>query len=189
MRDNGNAGEERPGADSVHLTTGAFVRRSRPSPKALRLYEQLGLLMPDHIDGVNGYRRYRESQLATARLIGQLRRLGMPLAQIAEVVAADGEKAAALVASYWQEIERRTAPGRQLAAHIQIRLSGSEGANEMFGDVREREVPEQVVLTEQRTSCSPSSWAGSRRRATGCTRRRASTVVSAATASSTTTAR
>jgi hypothetical protein len=50
----------------------------------LRLYERIGLLTPVHVDG-NGYRRYDVSQLSTARLISMLRRLDMPLAQVADI--------------------------------------------------------------------------------------------------------
>jgi effector-binding domain-containing protein len=78
-----------------------------------------------------------------------LRRLDMPLAQVAEVVVAPGARGAELVASYWGAVERRTAFQRELAVHLQIRLSGGEGSFAMF-DVRERDVPEQLVLTEQR---------------------------------------
>jgi DNA-binding transcriptional MerR regulator len=70
------------------LGIGAFARRSRLSLKALRLYDRVGLLRPAHVGPDNGYRRYREGQLATARLIAALRRLDMPLAQVAEIVAA-----------------------------------------------------------------------------------------------------
>ena len=40
------------------MTIGEFATRSRLSAKALRLYDQLGLLHPDHVDPVNGYRIY-----------------------------------------------------------------------------------------------------------------------------------
>ena len=79
------------------LTIGVFARRSRLSPKALRLYERLGLLTPAHVDEGNGYRRYRESQLETARLIAMLRRLDMPLASVAEIVEAPEARRADLV--------------------------------------------------------------------------------------------
>ena len=32
------------------LTIGAFARASRLSPKALRIYDELGLLRPVHVD-------------------------------------------------------------------------------------------------------------------------------------------
>ena len=55
--------------------------------------------MPAHVDPANGYRRYRESQLATARLVAMLRRLDMPLAQVAEVVVTLGRCGAEAVRS------------------------------------------------------------------------------------------
>lgn len=131
------------------LTIGVFARRSRLSMKALRLYDRQGLLRPAHVDEASGYRRYRESQLATARLIAMLRRLDMPLAGVAEVVAVPGAAGAERLAAYWQAVERRLASQRELAAHLRIRLLGEERRFDMF-EVLEREVPEQLVLTEQR---------------------------------------
>jgi DNA-binding transcriptional MerR regulator len=128
---------------------GEFSRRSWLSPKALRLYERLGLLVPAHVGEENGYRSYRERQLATARLVAALRRLDMPLAEVAKVVAAPEADAGRLVQAYWDDVERRTASQRELARHLCIQLSGDEGSYEMY-EVEEREVPEQVVLTEQR---------------------------------------
>lgn len=138
-----------PESEDGLLSTGAFARRSRLSMKALRLYQRQGILEPVHVDEVTGYRRYRESQLVTARLVAMLRRLDMPLAQVAEVVSASGPRRAYLLASYWEAVERRIASQRGLAMHLQIRLSGEERSFGMF-EIREREVPEQLVLTEQR---------------------------------------
>lgn len=131
------------------LTIGAFARRSRLSMKALRLYNRLGLLVPAHVDRDSGYRRYRESQLVTARLIAMLRQLDMPLAQVRRIVSTDGPSGAGLLASYWEAAERRFASQRELAAHLGIRLLGNRRAFEMF-EIMERDVPEQLVLTEQR---------------------------------------
>lgn len=131
------------------LTIGAFARRSRLSPKALRLYDRLGVLTPAEVDEENGYRRYRESQLEAARLVAMLRRLDMPLARVAEILAAPAERRSELLTEYWEAVERRSASQRELVAHLRIRLSGEEGGFEMY-DVRERDVSEQLVLTEQR---------------------------------------
>lgn len=118
------------------LSIGAFARRSRLSPKPLRLYERIGLLRPDHVDAANGYRRYRESHLATARLVAQLRRLDMPLAEVAKVVGSPTQLGAERIARYWEAVERRVASQRELAAHLRIRLSGHEGSYAMY-EVRE----------------------------------------------------
>ena len=45
------------------LTIGAFAKASRLSPKALRLYDELGLLTPARVDPDTGYRRYAPEQL------------------------------------------------------------------------------------------------------------------------------
>ena len=135
--------------DEALLGIGAFARRARLSPKALRLYDRQGLLPPDRVDPVTGYRYYREARLAQARLIVRLRRLDMPLATVAEVLAVPAPEAAVLVASYWESVERRIAAQRELAVHLCVRLSGDEGSTGMY-EIQQREVPEQLVLTEQR---------------------------------------
>jgi DNA-binding transcriptional MerR regulator len=131
------------------LSIGVFSRRSRLSMKALRLYDRSGLLTPADVDPDTGYRRYRESQLATARLVVMLRRLNMPLTQVAEIVAAPDQVAAELLTTYWEAFERRIASQRELMAHIRSRLLKQEG-RVVLPDVKERTVPEQLVLAERR---------------------------------------
>lgn len=131
------------------LSIGVFARRSRLSPKALRLYERLGLLPPAYVAPDSGYRWYRTDQLPAARLVALLRRLDMPLAQIGAVVAAPGPRGAELVATHWAATEERVAAQRTLTTYLRAKLSGQEGGFAMF-DVQVREIPEQLVLTEQR---------------------------------------
>ena len=132
------------------LTIGEFARRSWLSPRALRLYEAQGLLVPVTVDERTGYRWYRVEQLEVARLVARLRRLGMPLARIVEVVGAPDPRAAVeLLDEFWTGEEFRLAARRELASHLRYRLLGQEGSLAMF-DVLVREVPEQLVLTEQR---------------------------------------
>lgn len=131
------------------LGIGDFSRRSRLSPKALRLYDRLGVLEPADVDEANGYRRYHESQLPTARLVALLRRLDMPLATVADVLAAPEDQRAELLDDYWADVERRVAHQRELVAHLRIRLRGEEGSFDMY-EIHERDVPAQTILTEQR---------------------------------------
>ncbi|WP_028813291.1 MerR family transcriptional regulator [Streptomyces flavidovirens] len=131
------------------LSIGAFARRARLSHKALRLYDRQGLLPPDHVDPSTGYRYYRESRLGAARLIVRLRGLDMPLAEVGAVLAVPAPEAARLVAAYWDGVERRHAAKRELAAHLHTHLLGDEGNLDMY-EIGQREVPEQLVLTEQR---------------------------------------
>ncbi|MFK0291763.1 MerR family transcriptional regulator [Streptomyces sp. NPDC090442] len=100
------------------LTIGAFARASRLSPKALRLYDELGLLRPARVDPHSGYRRYAPAQLERARLVAWLRRLGMPLARIREVCELAPGAAAGAVAAYWAQVEVEVAARRELAAFL-----------------------------------------------------------------------
>lgn len=59
------------------VTIGEFARLSRLSPKALRRYDELGLLRPALVDPVNSYRYYDPAQVEGARLVAWLRRIGM----------------------------------------------------------------------------------------------------------------
>lgn len=70
------------------MAIGTFSRASLLSIKALRSYHELGLLIPDDVDGATGYRYYRVSQLTDAAVVKRLRDLDLPLKDIAEVVRA-----------------------------------------------------------------------------------------------------
>ncbi|MCP3820339.1 MerR family transcriptional regulator [Streptomyces sp. A3M-1-3] len=126
------------------LTIGAFSARSRLSPKALRLYDRLGLLAPARVDESSGYRWYRTDQVAQARLVALLRRIDMPLAEIAEIVGLPGPQAAAAVATYWAAVEERITVQRAIASHLRDRLSGRK-PEDMY-EIKTCEVAEQAVL-------------------------------------------
>jgi protein phosphatase len=100
------------------VTIGAFARLTQLSPKALRLYDDLGLLRPAAVDGDSGYRYYRPAQAERARLIAWLRRLGLPLAQIGEVLALSPEAAAAVVQEHRARLAVQTAERDRLAGFL-----------------------------------------------------------------------
>ncbi len=142
------------GVSEVHgealLTIGAFAARARLSAKALRLYDRLGLLAPAHVDETTGYRYYHAGQAEHARLVALLRRLDMPLARIAEVVHADGDRAAGLLDVYWTDVEARVAAQRTLVDYLRGRLTGRD--SDVYGKfvVETVDVPEQVLISETR---------------------------------------
>ncbi len=108
------------------LTIGAFARAARLSPKALRLYDELGLLRPAEVDPATGYRRYAPGQLEQARLVLWLRRLGMPLARIRLLLGLEPARAAEEVARYWESVRAETEARRELAALLVDHLSGKD---------------------------------------------------------------
>lgn len=71
------------------IPIGQFSRVSRLSVKSLRNYHESGLLTPALVDPQSGYRYYRLSQLPRADAIRSLRIVGMPLAQVGEMLDGD----------------------------------------------------------------------------------------------------
>jgi protein phosphatase len=110
------------------LTSGEFARASRLSRKALRLYDELGLLSPRQVDPATGYRLYAAAQLEQARLVAWLRRLGMPLARIRAVCALPRAAAGAELATYWGQLEAEHSARRELATFL-IRYLSEEGTS------------------------------------------------------------
>ena len=100
------------------MTSGAFARASGLSRKALRLYEELGLLRPVQVDQASQYRLYAPAQLEQARLVAWLRRLGMPLAAVRAVSTLPPAQAAAELTAYWERIEAETSARRELARFL-----------------------------------------------------------------------
>ena len=83
---------------------------------------------------MNGYRYYDRAQAEQARLVAWLRRIGMPLARIAEVVALDDGAAAAEIRAYRGRVEAETAARGELAAFLVDHLSAKENAGMSNGD-------------------------------------------------------
>jgi DNA-binding transcriptional MerR regulator len=90
------------------LTIGQFSRMSWLSVKALRLYDESGLLHPAHVDVATNYRYYAAEQAPVARAIAILRTLDMPLAEIKEMVtASDPDKVRAHLDAHRALLEDR----------------------------------------------------------------------------------
>ncbi|PNV35759.1 DNA polymerase III subunit beta [Streptomyces sp. DH-12] len=66
---------------------GETARESGLGVSALRFYDRAGVLVPDQVDPVTGYRWYAPEQLDEARVLARLRRAGMPLADVRLVLA------------------------------------------------------------------------------------------------------
>jgi DNA-binding transcriptional MerR regulator len=73
---------------SALLTIGEFSRMTHLSVKALRHYDDVGLLSPAEVDRSSGYRRYATGQVPTAQVIRRFRDLDMPLEEIRDVLNA-----------------------------------------------------------------------------------------------------
>ncbi|WP_216328123.1 MerR family transcriptional regulator [Deinococcus aestuarii] len=143
------------------LTTGAFSRASRLSLKALRLYDDLGLLPPERIEEASGYRYYTPGQVETARLIGLLRVIEMPLVNIRALLDVPPDARARLVEAHWAAARGLHTRRAAVARHLIHTLRGDPMPRTY--DVQRRDVPAQTVVTTQRRLFLPdlSAFIGS----------------------------
>jgi DNA-binding transcriptional MerR regulator len=132
--------------DPSLLRVGEFLRRTRLSPKALRLYEAAGLITPAGVDPFSGYRGYTADQVERARLIGLLRRIGMPLVRVAGVIDLEPGARRAAVEGWWASVE---ADVRQRRALLDT-LYRSHEEEPAVHDIALRTVPGQDLLTTER---------------------------------------
>ncbi|HTZ27153.1 MAG TPA: helix-turn-helix domain-containing protein [Streptosporangiaceae bacterium] len=138
------------------MSIGEFARRSRLSPKALRVYDGLGLLSPARVDELSGYRYYEEAQLEQARLIATLRQVGVPLGTVKELLALDPADMAEQVLGFWREAETRHAGQRELVTALVGRLTGR---NTVMYEVGTREMPQRSLLCLKRNVDESGAWA------------------------------
>ncbi|MDF2984804.1 MAG: MerR family transcriptional regulator [Eubacterium sp.] len=66
---------------------GVFSQINKVTAKTLRHYDEMGLLKPEYVDKITGYRYYTSNQLPTMHKILTLKQLGLSLSEIKEVQA------------------------------------------------------------------------------------------------------
>lgn len=88
------------------LPIGRFSRLTGLTVKALRHYDEVGLLRPAAVDPDSGYRLYAPAQAGRAEAIRRLRRLELPLDDVAVLLESDEP---ALIRRVLLDHQRRTA--------------------------------------------------------------------------------
>lgn len=90
---------------AVFLNASDAARRLGLSVKALRLYEQRGLIRPNRTG--SGWRAYGPGEMARAAEIAALRKLGFSLAQIARLLQGDWRGSEPVLAAHLASLEAR----------------------------------------------------------------------------------
>ena len=128
---------------------GGFATLSRVSVKALRYYDEIGLLEPSYVDRFTGYRYYLADQLPRLNRILALRDLGLSLDEIATLLDGDlsAEQIRGMLRMKWAEIQHRVDAERARLARVEARLRQieQEGAMPKY-EVVIKEVKPQMVM-------------------------------------------
>ena len=121
---------------------------TRLSIKALRLYDQLGILQPLHIDPQSGYRYYGVDQVPGARMIRNMRDMDMPLATIRRmfvVLSVSQAQAELLIRQHLETRERQLEQIRWQARQFTKQLKPE--ANIMSLEVVVKDIPSQQIIS------------------------------------------
>ncbi len=135
------------------IPIGTFSRVTRLSQRALRLYDERGLLVPAERDRCTGYRSYTADQIGRGVTIGHLVLLGFGLAEISALLDAraigDRETVRRLFASRREAVRAELG---QLAA-IEVVLARGEADLEVYAmSISEptiKEIPAMRVLSRR----------------------------------------
>jgi DNA-binding transcriptional MerR regulator len=150
-----------PATDRGLLPTGEFSRRTGLSLKALRIYDELGLLKPATVQPGSGRRGYLTGQIRLARLIGMLRGAGLSLTGIGSVLAGlndpgdpNQDGAVTRLDRHLAELEQTHTSRRLLVSQLKAMIREEDPA--MF-PIQTRHVPAQRVMSIQRRLRAPQT--------------------------------
>ena len=108
------------------LSIGRFARWSGLTVKALRHYDDIGLLRPAHVDDWTGYRWYEPAQIRDALVVRRLRALRVPLDRIADLVHADAATLREALEVHRASLEGELVETRQILGALDRLIEGKE---------------------------------------------------------------
>lgn len=108
--------------DTELISIGEFARRTRLTASALRFYDDAGLLHPEEVDPLSGYRMYSESQLEKASQLRQLRLIGMPLSTVSQFFEVHTAEALRLIDEQAAKATAEASEIQQVAAALKTSL-------------------------------------------------------------------
>lgn len=134
------------GAEERHLSPTEVARRLGVSAKALRLYEARGLLKPPRSEA--GWRSYGAGELARLHHILALKRLGLPLAQISELLLRRDVSLARVLAVQEEVLAREE-------SRVSHALSLVRAARGKLGAGHTLSIDDLIQLTKETTMTTP----------------------------------
>jgi DNA-binding transcriptional MerR regulator len=112
------------------------------SEKTLRLYQEEGLLEPSEIDPDTGYRYYSLDQSSQLDMITQLKAIGMPLKEIADILQRRD------IRYFYGMVERQAAGIEERIRHLQLARRAAERLLATCGSCLAKPVLDEISVEE-----------------------------------------
>jgi DNA-binding transcriptional MerR regulator len=150
-------------ASAPFLNPAAAAKRLGVSPKALRLYEQRGLVSPTRSEA--GWRAYGPEHMARAAEIVALRALGLSLAQVSRVLAGDVAELEPALAAHQSSLEAQARDlGGTIAKVRELRAGLAQGRAPSISELMQLVTPASEAFIGFDL---PWPWGGERFELTG----------------------
>jgi DNA-binding transcriptional MerR regulator len=131
------------------LSIGQFSRVSGLTVKALRHYDEIGLLVPARVDDSTGYRYYALEQARDAEAIRRLRSLEVPLDEIRTMLGADEPVVRERLAVHRARLEGRAVETKRILEELDRLIDGKEklvpDTKQVAPELEVREIPARRV--------------------------------------------
>ena len=129
------------------LKIGEFAALSSMSIHMLRNYDKIGILVPEYVDEINGYRYYDKSQLVKANQINAWKTMGFGLEQMQELLTLDQSKIELLMEEKRREkVAELTKIGEQIH-QIESMLQDSERVEKITNPVVRNRIESTWVIS------------------------------------------
>jgi effector-binding domain-containing protein len=136
------------------LPIGRFSKMTRLSVKALRLYDEIGLLCPAEVDPASGYRYYSTEQAGRAEAVRVLRSVDMPLEEIRSVLdAGDPASARSILVMHRDRLAGRLAAQERMLSYLESLIGREDGRMPYQVEIEEA-ASQTVAAIRKRTDLS-----------------------------------
>ncbi|MBI5824682.1 MAG: MerR family transcriptional regulator [Chloroflexi bacterium] len=135
------------------LRIGDFSQLAQVSTRALRLYDELNLLKPAHVEHFTSYRFYSLDQLPRLNRILALKDLGFSLEQIATMLTDDltAQQLSDMLAMKQIELEKQLEDGRMQIARVTARQRQIEAEGKISPyEILVKEIPPLAIASVRR---------------------------------------
>jgi len=128
---------------------GQFSIINRVTVKTLRYYDEIGLLKPTAADEYTGYRMYASEQLPKIQNIIALKQIGLSLADIAIILAGDGEQKTVVqrLEKVKKEFEHDLHDKQDQLTKLSSYINSMKGKKPMENRVVIKDLPEVTVAS------------------------------------------
>jgi DNA-binding transcriptional MerR regulator len=135
---------------------GQFSKIGKVTVKALRFYEEKGLIRPCHIDQATGYRYYDSGQLPRIHKIVALRQCGFSIPEIRQIV--NGKRIAELFAKRKSLLEAAARETDEQLASINSYIESLNDSGNMDYQIVVKDLPGCIVYSKRLIAPSYDSY-------------------------------